>query len=204
MVAVGYAASKAKAGSAVDLRPDLVTVQGSTAGAGSTTYNKYRHMRDRELTRVRNMEAASKEADLDAAFRMRTADAAAECEDRTRRNAERRRRKRGRKALAKELGKAWKLPALAVAEPASAEAGLAAPSEAEVAALAAKLLEQEAAADPEVRAALVMRESAKAAEAAAAGEEEEEEEVEEGRGDAGEGEAGAGPDAKRARGAGEE
>ncbi|KAA0178295.1 hypothetical protein FNF27_00147 [Cafeteria roenbergensis] len=176
MVAVGYDASRAKAGSAVDLRPDLVTVQGSTAGAGSTTYNKYRRMREREMARVREMETDAAVAALDEAFRARVADEQAKCEDRTRRNAERRKRKKGRKALARELSKTGAIPrGSGSAEHHQAEAAAASPEvdEAAVLARAAELVRAEAASDAELSAALRKRAeqaaSTASADAAAAG-----------------------------------
>ena len=171
MVAVGYDASRAKAGSAVDLRPDLVTVQGSTAGAGSTTYNKYRRMREREMTRVREMETDATAASLDEAFRARVADEQAKCEDRTRRNAERRKRKKGRKALARELSKTGAIPrGSGPAGDHEVEAAEGAPEvdESAVLARAAELVRVEAASDAELSAALRKRAELSAASSASA------------------------------------
>jgi hypothetical protein len=164
MVAVPYEKSRPKAGSAVDLRPTLTTVSGSTAGAGSMTYNRHRRHHHIEAERIRGMEADAREAELDDAFQLRSDREQAKLEGQTRRKADRRSRKRGRKALAKQLSKAGKAtseePSAAAAAassesetPAGAAAAAGVDEEA-VAAMMRAMLEEEAAADPELASAL--------------------------------------------------
>jgi hypothetical protein len=100
MVKVSFEQSRAKPGSAVDLRPDLQTASSSTAGAGSDTFSRYRKTREREMERIRSLKKDAEEKVLDEAFDRKLADARARDEDRTRKNAERRRKKRARKAAA--------------------------------------------------------------------------------------------------------
>ncbi|KAJ1461934.1 hypothetical protein M885DRAFT_505949 [Pelagophyceae sp. CCMP2097] len=69
-------------------------VMGSTAGAGSGDFHMYRHSRRTEMLRVEGMERSAEQEALDDAFDERVSSKRKECEDRTAKNAEKRRKKK--------------------------------------------------------------------------------------------------------------
>ena len=73
-------------------------VMGSTAGAGSGDFHHYRHCRRREMDRLEGMEKrAVVEAQM-TEFEARVEAKRKDCEERTQKNAEKRRRKKAKKA----------------------------------------------------------------------------------------------------------
>ena len=73
-------------------------VMGSQAGAGSGDFHMYRGHRRTEMLRVERMDRAAAVDDLEEAHEARVAAKRKECEDRTARNAEKRRKKKATKA----------------------------------------------------------------------------------------------------------
>lgn len=77
----------------------VYNVMGSCAGAGSGDFHLYRHTRRAELSRLEKMDKEAKLVELDADFERRVAEKRKECEERTAKNAEKRRRKKERAKL---------------------------------------------------------------------------------------------------------
>ena len=80
----------------------VTNVMGSTAGAGSDEFHLYRASRRTEMLRLEKMDKSAEEQALDLAFAQRQEERRLECEARTAKNAEKRQRKKRRKAFAND------------------------------------------------------------------------------------------------------
>lgn len=79
----------------------VMNVMGSCAGAGSGDFHTYRHTRRAEMTRLETLSREAKEAELDEEFERRAELKRKVCEERTAKKAEKRRRKKQKRAVPK-------------------------------------------------------------------------------------------------------
>jgi len=77
--------------------PDFVrNVMGSSAGAGSGEFHVYRHLRRKELTRLKEMEESAVIDELDAQFKAKMEESKRKAEERTMKKRLKREKKRSR------------------------------------------------------------------------------------------------------------
>lgn len=77
--------------------PDFVrNVMGSSAGAGSGEFHVYRHLRRKELSRLKEMEAMSQNVKLDSEFKLKLEEMKQRAKERTLKKKMKRDRKRQR------------------------------------------------------------------------------------------------------------
>lgn len=77
--------------------PDFVrNVQGSSAGAGSGEFHVYRHLRRKEMSRLKEMEETSVVEELDAQFKLKLEETKRKAEERTLKKKMKRDKKRSK------------------------------------------------------------------------------------------------------------
>lgn len=75
--------------------PDFVrNVMGSSAGAGSGEFHVYRHLRRKEMTRLKEMEESATISELDAEFKRKLEESKRKAEERTMKKRMKREKKR--------------------------------------------------------------------------------------------------------------
>lgn len=83
--------------------PDFVrNVMGSSAGAGSGEFHVYRHLRRKELTRLKEMEESAAVVELDQQFKTKIEETKRKAEERTMKKRLKREKKRSKQKEKKE------------------------------------------------------------------------------------------------------